>query len=360
MRCDPGLLWSNGLCRTVTAVAAGMGHTCAIATGGGVSCWGENADGQLGNGTATSAPGPVEVVGLDAGAVEVSVGGRHSCALLTTGEVSCWGWNWYWQTGQVNTTGRISTPQVVPGLSGVRDLSAGSLHTCAVLASGQVWCWGYNSKGQVGRGPSSSRVFPGVVPDFDGALRVSGGGSHSCALLTDGGAQCWGSNASGQLGTGGTGASWVPQPVASQSSLATLSAGENRTCATTSAGVVECWGLLPVSMLTPRVPLAVPGAPSSAEVLAGTSHICSRTAAGELWCWGSNVNGELGDGTTVDRASPALVSWSSVVAMGNGFTHTCAVATDGRAWCWGSNLRRQLGDGTLLNRSVPTLIVDEP
>ena len=142
-----------GLTSGVSMIAAGDSFTCAVTTGGGAKCWGWNEDGQLGNGSRSVYPGttPIDVTGLTSGVSAITAGGHHTCALMTSGGVKCWGNNEYGQLG--NGSRRSSnTPVDVAGLaSGVREIDAGFAHTCALMRGGGVKCWGWNY-GRLGNG----------------------------------------------------------------------------------------------------------------------------------------------------------------------------------------------------------------
>jgi len=198
--------------RNATAIASGTFHACAVLNGGAVSCWGNNADGSLGNGTTNPTKVPVPVSGI-ANAVAVAAGADHSCALLATGAISCWGSNGSGQLGD-GTTNPSPTPVSVSGITNAVGIAAGGGHTCAVLATGTVDCWGWNNFGQIGDGGMpTDRHSPVPVPGIANATAVTGGLEHTCALLTTGGLKCWGYGVDGELGNAGNATQPTPVPV---------------------------------------------------------------------------------------------------------------------------------------------------
>jgi alpha-tubulin suppressor-like RCC1 family protein len=154
-----------GLSSGVKSIATGGHHiggdnTCVLTSTGGVKCWSGNSFGQLGDGTTTDSSGPVDVSGLSGGVQSIATGGYHICALTTAGGVKCWGRNADGQLGDGTTTDR-SSPVDVSGLSsGVKAIAAGSSHTCALMSGGEVKCWGRNSYGQLGDGTTTTRLTP--------------------------------------------------------------------------------------------------------------------------------------------------------------------------------------------------------
>ena len=185
------------------SISAGRNHTCALLSTGGVKCWGYNGVNALGDGTYTSRLTPANVSGLSSGVSAIAAGGSHTCALLSTGGVKCWGYNFYGQLGDGTRTDR-TTPTDVSGLSsGVSAIVAGLNHTCALLSTGGVKCWGWNSNGQLGNGSNTNKTTPTDVSGLSsGVSAIAAGETHTCALLSTGGVKCWGSGDLGQLGNG--------------------------------------------------------------------------------------------------------------------------------------------------------------
>lgn len=232
-----------GLMTRVTAVAAGERHTCALTTTGGVKCWGNNHDGELGDGTKKDRITPVDVVGLTSGVTAITTGWRHVCALTTTGGIKCWGNNHDGQLGDGTEDGGL-TPVDVSGLtSGVTAIAARGRYTCALTNAGGVKCWGNNHDGQLGDGSRTDRNAPVDVTGLtSGVKAIATGWRHSCALMTAGGMTCWGNNHDGQLGDGtGVDRKTPVDVVAVPSGIVAIAAGGQHTCAL-AKGTVLCWG----------------------------------------------------------------------------------------------------------------------
>jgi len=186
------------------AIAAGGNTTCAIMqTTGALKCWGDHSNGQLFDGINNNSSYPIDVPGIS-GAVSVKIGSKHICALLNTGGVKCWGDNSYGQLGN-GTTDAKTSPTEVYGLSeeGVAEISLGDSHSCALLLTGGVKCWGENHSGEVGDGTNSAnKLLPTQKFLTSGVINIACGYADTCALLSTGALKCWGNNGYGEVGDG--------------------------------------------------------------------------------------------------------------------------------------------------------------
>jgi len=190
-----------GLSSGVAAISSGGEHTCALTTGGGVICWGSNGNGQLGDNLTGDSRTPVNVVGLSSGVVAISTRFDHTCALTTTGGIKCWGFNYRGQLGDGTNTDQPAPVDVVGLSSGVMAVTTGYAHTCALTTAGGVKCWGYNLRGQLGDNSILDISTPtDVVGLSSGVAAISAGDLHTCALTSAAGVKCWGYNYYGELG----------------------------------------------------------------------------------------------------------------------------------------------------------------
>jgi alpha-tubulin suppressor-like RCC1 family protein len=349
-----------GLSSGVRALASGDNHVCALTNAGGVKCWGQNTTGQLGDGTTTDRTAPVSVTGLTSGVIAIEAGASHTCALTTSNGVKCWGWNGFGQIGDNSMTERDTPVDVVGLSSGVSAIAVGQYHSCA-LAGGGVKCWGWNSFGQLGDNSINQRLTPVQVSGLTtGVSGIAAGNGHTCALTTTGSLKCWGDDTYGQLGDGAVSTqSMVPVNVVGVSGASLVGAGGSHTCARIAGGLA-CWGLnsngqLGDGSVTQR-PLAVDvsGLAALALVAGGGTHSCAMTVGGGVRCWGGNALGQLGNGSTLSAIAAVtpsgLASGAVSVAAGDG--QSCA-AVNGGGKCWGDNTYGQLGDGDQFQQLTP-------
>jgi alpha-tubulin suppressor-like RCC1 family protein len=339
--------------------------------------WGDNDNGQLGDGTTTDRPDPVKVEGLSE-VKAVAAGQDHTLALLRDGAVRGWGSNDRGQLGDGTTTSR-QTPTEVKELRGVRALAAASHHSAALLASGKVYAWGVNENGQLGDGTTVDRLTPVGVYRLNRvrAIALGSGGinpepgatGHGLAILEDGSVRAWGANDSSQLGDGTAANRLTPVAVDGLHGVKAVAAGNGVpaseagpggafSAALTRDGAVHVWGDNVNGQLGDGAPIIeeapqevdlslLGGMPNVKKVEAGYGQTLALTKDGSLWGWGRNVFAQLGDGSRTTRPQPVRINGpQSVVDADAGGGHSLAVTADGSVWAWGFNLWGQLGLGT--------------
>jgi alpha-tubulin suppressor-like RCC1 family protein len=345
--------------------------------------WGDNAYGQLGNGTITSSSSPV-AVSLPPGTAVIAVAGGtfHSLALTTTGQVLAWGYNAQGQLGNATTTNSNAPVAVsLPSGTTVTAIASGGSHGLALTSSGQVLAWGQNTYGQLGNGTTTNSSTPVAVslPSGTTVTAIAGGYGHSLALTSTGQVLAWGYNQLGQLGNGTTsttGCYCVPTPgpvsLPSGTTVTAIAAGRAHSLAVTSTGQVLAWGWNAYGQLgngtttnssTP-VAVSLPSGTTVTAVAGGYGHSLALTSTGQVLAWGYNLQGQLGNGTTsttgcycVPTPGPvSMPSGTTVTAIAAGDSHSLAAISWGQVFAWGYNFSGQLGNGTTTNSSTPVQV----
>jgi len=340
---------------TVTSpnFSVGPDSACLVTTSGMVECWGDNDQGQLGDGSTTNSSTPVTVPDLKT-VKEVSVGAGSACALLDDGTVTCWG-------GLASFNGK---PVTVSGLNGVTQVSVGGNTDCALLLGGTVKCWGLNYQGQLGNGSTVDQsTAPVTVSGLNGVVEISSSELYECALLGNGGVDCWGDGAFGELGDGSTSNSNVPVAVSSLAGATQVSAGLTGPCAIVVGGSVDCWGSnlgianYQTGNILSDVPVPFSQITGASEVAANGVDSCVLLVGQTVECWGVNTDGELGVGTTnSSQSAESVSSLTGVTAIGEGQEESCASLSSGAVYCWGNNQYGELGNGAFSNSSVPVQV----
>jgi alpha-tubulin suppressor-like RCC1 family protein len=380
-----------GAAPNVAQVAALTTTTgCSRMSDATVRCSGLNNLGQSGDGTTNQSLSPVVVQAVGGGGTlsnvtQVVTGPSHACARISNGTAVCWGDNTNGQLGDGSSGGTSTTPVQVKNtagsgaLGGVVSLAAGFYHTCALLTNHTVDCWGDNGYYQLGTGGNAPSGLPVAVKGLTNVAGVTAGQYDTCTVQTDHTARCWGTNNFGQLGTANFNATPLPKPVrngknsANLTSVIQISAGPESTCAVLSSKTIKnevrCWGdnhfgqLGTNNLTSTNKPVAVKATSGTGNLQnilqvstsggANGDHSCARTKSSTAVCWGSNNYGQMGNGTKgtlikrpiVIRNGSGKATLTGITQILAGIISTCAVISGKSAQCWGFNSSGQFGNG---------------
>lgn len=355
-------------------IASGLAHSCRVLDSGHVACWGVNTNGQLGNDSTSPSTTPVLVQGITT-ATSVAIGAIHTCAVLADTTVKCWGRGEFGRIGDGVATDR-KTPVTVcadaactTSLTGVESLALSYEATCALKTNGTVWCWGDNNDWQLGTDPSTSvtgRTYAGELPGLTGVKAISAGDYHTCVILNDDTPRCWGLGSMGQLGNGSSSPSGPSTvTIAGVTTVKAIAGGYGHTCVIKSDNVVGCWGsnwrgetgsgtgtMYESSLVTPQVG----SSDATAKAISITASItCIITLDDQLACWGGYMDGgsfrHAGFNNSSQYAREVLTGSSGTTAVAAGARHGCALFGASMR-CWGLNEYSQgNGAGSLANSS---------
>ena len=347
-------------------------HTCALTAEGKAYCWGVNGYGQLGNNSTADSHIPVAVQ-MPAGVSfqSIAAGYYHTCALTTTGKAYCWGLNNQGRLGNNSTTiSRIPVAVQMPAGVSFQSIAAGYYHTCALTTTGQAYCWGMNSYGQLGNNSTADSLTPLAVSSAGVNVPVEQSASrlYKWNNAVQPGTPLAATNAVATLPE--VGSSFrirVGLTAAGNKTLQPIAAGVVHTCALTTEGKAYCWGqggngqLGNNSTTKSSIPVAVqmPAGVSFQSITAGSEHTCALTAEGKAYCWGWNNQGQLGNNSATNSLIPAAVQMPAGVSFQSisaGNSHTCALTTEDKAYCWGWNTNGQLGNNSTTKSSIPAAV----
>jgi alpha-tubulin suppressor-like RCC1 family protein len=287
----------------------------------------------------------------------IGAGGQHSCALLAGGEVWCWGNNDRGQLGD-DTSGTRPHAGRVPGIARARALSVGAHHTCVITAERSIRCWGQWNRGPFGDGPGDERRFVPTHPELAEITTVATGWAHACAIAADGHVSCWGDNATGELGDGSVTSRDTTSVVDLPEPITQVAVAADSTCALGLSGRLWCWGIgAHFDDRTSLVPVPTPIV-SARSLEAGLRHFCAVLPDAATHCWGFDRYDTLG----VDHPSPGkelflppapvrgLPATSTLATLAD---HTCALSDAGLVHCWGPTA--SASSAAPRRRSAPSL-----
>ena len=342
-----------------SGLTLGGDHSCAITSVGAVKCWGENHRGQLGDNSQTNRLLAVDVVGLSNGVTAVSAGSAHTCAITSSGGAKCWGFDREGQLGDSDSISTSKTPVDVFGLTAnVVSISVGFSHTCAITRSSStyIYCWGDNRIGQVGSGPETIEFTPVYTGGFstfidnrDEPVAVSAGENHTCGLTRDGKVKCWGDGWLGQLGTTVNrnsqrfGFPYTTNIV----DIRTIAVGGDHSCAINIIGQAKCWGynesgelgntqdsgwqFLPVDVSSPGTVWTK--SVSKLSNLSLSSGVLSPVFSSGTLSYqasvGNLVSSVVTTGVAVDGTAQVVVSGGSSLVVGSNVVTVTVTAQDG-------------------------------
>lgn len=355
--------------KPLQSLSAKQDSTCVVTSAGFVNCWGANDFGQLGDGTTQSFKNTPVTVSNISGVKQVAMGYNHACAITQTGSVSCWGDNNNGQLGDGTQTQRLQATAVVGLSAKVTQLALSYNSSCALLETGDIQCWGSNTQGELGVGQAvvpvqslSPKTL--ILGSSLKAKKIVAGNHHLCAISQNDALFCWGANDLGQLGINSA-ATKIYQPtlLSLAGNVQQVGAGFSHTCAATST-TVSCWGdnsfaqlgnnssgvtpvLSPVTVLNISAPID--------NFALGKDHSCAVTTDNKTYCWGSRQAGQTAqtvDDTQRDTQATLVTGLTGKRALSAGDFHTCSIEDNSVVKCWGKNDLGQLANGSSAQQSA--------
>lgn len=239
------------------SISAGALDACGLMPSGKAYCWGDNASGEVGTGDVATHATPVAVAGGLTFST-LTVGPDHACGLTAQGNAYCWGAAGFGEIGNGSTPPMLqTTPAPVSGGLHFKSLSAGNVYTCGVTTGNKAYCWGFNLDGALGDSAvihttTPTAVAGGIAFSSISTWGTNGNSGTTCGLTPSGKAYCWGDDSRGQLGgasvtplgcnAGRATCATSPVPVSGNLTFSTIAVGGWHVCGVTTDGGIYCWG----------------------------------------------------------------------------------------------------------------------
>ena len=364
---EEGTIWTcdGGGDKNWIIIDAGSFHSVGIKSDGSLWAWGDNSNGQIGDGTNIDRASPVQI-GTDNKWISISCGYENTIGLKSDGTLWAWGENNYGELGDGTTTFRITPVQIGADDKWV-SIASGFRHTLGLKSDGSLWTWGLNQYGQLGDGTTIHKYNPMQIGTDFNWVGISAGSHHSLALKSDGSIWAWGWNYYGSLGDGTTIQRNSPVQIGADNKWTSISAGLYHNLGLKSDGTLWAWGENTYGELgdgttTQRnSPVQIGTDNKWVSITAGSAHSVGLKSDGTILAWGYNFFGQLGDGTSgfgADKNTPIQTSvtldvWLNASA---GNYHSLGLKSDGTLWAWGNNYYGQLGDSSNIDKKVITQI----
>ncbi len=350
---------------TFVGLSTGHSSACAVSSRGEVWCWGSNNKFQAAAKNSLFESTPLRVSSIS-NATQVAVGREHACALLQVKRVVCWGSNEYGQLGtgfEKETIATSPIPEYVNGVVDVESIFAGDDHNCAITASRELFCWGYNNRGQLGQ-PSSTEnlvsngrlvIAHGEKVAIENVVDAGLGTAHTCVVTATGFVYCWGTNFNGQLAQGWrVDKSSTPLLVGSLTNIRKIDSSGNSICVSDVNKIMQCWGsgesgqlgnLDTVDFAVPTNKLSSLATYAVEEFSAGVRSTCAEFSKSLVSCWGSTTFAQVGGlnvvGTQLNPFTNVPYTGTDTLKLSSGSDFSCTLT--GTVWCWGRNNLGQLG-----------------
>ncbi|KXH84949.1 hypothetical protein AU378_04115 [Chryseobacterium kwangjuense] len=340
-------------------VSAGTFHSLGIKTDGTLWAWGNNSNGQLGDGTNINRNNPVQIGGA-ANWKKVFAAEKYSVAIKTDGTLWAWGYNQFGFLGDGTTTNR-TIPTKIGTATDWEDIAVGDSHNLGLKSNGSLWAWGMNINGGLGDGTTTDKLVPIQIGTATNWKNIAAGNYYSVAIKTDGTLWAWGYNGHGQLGDGTLTQRILPKQIGTDTNWAEVSTGDSHTVGRKANGILYTWGYngsgqladgTTISRATPFI-----AADGIQKVITGGFNTIALTTAGTVIACGNNSTGSFGNNTSTNSSNWVNLGVNSHMAISTGGWHTLSINSDGILRVSGANNYGQIGDDTNIQRFTFTQLI---